>query len=141
MAIRSRRNFLKLSTKSLLAACGILGLDGLRRFLSYSGHPLPTTHFELGAVSDFPPGSRTVIPRVPAILIHGANGFSALSLVCPHLGCTVKEGTDDFVCPCHGSRFDLVGGVQQAPASSALRMLRVEVSSDNLVHLYLSEQT
>jgi glycine/D-amino acid oxidase-like deaminating enzyme/nitrite reductase/ring-hydroxylating ferredoxin subunit len=76
-------------------------------------------------------------PGQGAVLRHGlkkiatyrdANGeLHAFSAVCPHLGCVVRwdacEKTWD--CPCHGSRFDALGGVINGPAIADLE--RVEV--------------
>jgi glycine/D-amino acid oxidase-like deaminating enzyme/nitrite reductase/ring-hydroxylating ferredoxin subunit len=48
-----------------------------------------------------------------------------LSAVCPHLGCIVRwNGTEKtWDCPCHGSRFDKLGGVINGPANTDLRRL------------------
>ena len=134
----SRRGFLKLATHALLAASGMLGLSGLLRYLSYSSEPPPKTEFDLGSASDYPTGSRTLLPDVPALLIHTEAGYSALSLACPHLGCTVAETSGELVCPCHGSRFDADGAVLRGPARQALRTLRVEVTADDHLRLYLN---
>jgi cytochrome b6-f complex iron-sulfur subunit len=132
----SRRDFLKLTRTALLAASGLLGLGGLIRFLSYSSQPAAPTEFDLGPASDYLQGSRTVLPEVPALLIHGESGFTALSLVCTHLGCTVESTPDGFACPCHGSRFDLQGKAVRGPASKALVTLHVEVAPDENLHLF-----
>jgi Rieske Fe-S protein len=50
----------------------------------------------------------------------------ALSLECPHLGCTVAPGPSGFACPCHGSRFDRDGRVVSGPASRSLAVAPVE---------------
>jgi Rieske Fe-S protein len=134
----SRREFLKLTTRVLLAASGLLGIGGLLRFLSYSTEPQPKTEFDLGSAADYPIGSRTLLPDVPALLIHTEAGFSALSLTCPHLGCTVEDNPDGLICPCHGSRFDAAGAVLRGPARQPLHTLRVEVSADNHLRLFLN---
>jgi len=133
----SRRDFLKLARTALLTVSGLLGLGGLVRFLSYSSQPPAPTEFDLGLVSNYPPGSRTVLPDVPAVLVRSDNAFSALSLVCTHLGCTVESRPDGFACPCHGSRFDLQGKLLRGPAAKPLAALRVETTPDGKLKLYL----
>lgn len=123
----SRRDFLKLTTAALLTASGLIGLAGLIRFLDFQPGPAPKTEFDLGPASDYPPGSRTVIPEVPALLLHNPEGFISLSLICTHLGCTVWQDSDGLTCPCHGSRFNEQGIVVQGPAKKPLASLRVEL--------------
>jgi cytochrome b6-f complex iron-sulfur subunit len=132
-----RRDFLSLLTNTLLAASGLLGLGGLLRYLNFSSEAPRKTEFALGSVSDYPPGSRTLLTEIPALLIHDEAGFSALSLVCTHLGCTVEEAGSGFACPCHGSRFDPQGEVQRGPAARALASLRVAVDADEQLRVFL----
>ncbi len=131
----SRRDFFKLTTTALLTISGALGIGALFRFLDYQTEPPVKTEFDLGLDSNYPIGSRSLIADVPALLIHTENGFSALSLVCTHLGCTVEQKDNGFACPCHGSRYDSNGNVVRGPAQKPLRSLRVEITSDQ--HLIL----
>ena len=131
----SRRDFLKLATTGLLGAAGLIGLGGLLRFLDYESDPQARTIIDLGSRSKYPVGSRTVLPDVPALLISTDKGFTALSLVCTHLGCTVEESPNGFQCPCHGSRYSAQGEVQRGPARLPLRTLRVETTPNG--HLVL----
>ncbi|NOY98360.1 MAG: Rieske (2Fe-2S) protein [Chloroflexi bacterium] len=133
----TRRDFLKLITNGLLTLSGLLGLGGIFRFLTYQTDPSPPTEFDLGPTTNYPDGSRTVLPRVPAVLLHTKDGYSALSLVCTHLGCTVNEDdSDGYVCPCHTSRFSANGSVVRGPADRPLRALRVEEHDDGRLWLY-----
>ncbi len=132
----SRRDFLKLASAAILTASGLLGLEGLFRFLNTQTEPLPPTEFDLGLASNYPPGSRTVLPDIPALLLHAQSGYSAISLVCTHLGCSVESKPEGFACPCHGSRFDPQGNVTRGPANKPLHSLRVEVTPDNELRLY-----
>jgi hypothetical protein len=50
----SRRDFLKISTNSLLAISGLLGIGGLIRYLSYQFDPTPQSEFDIGPASDYP---------------------------------------------------------------------------------------
>lgn len=50
------------------------------------------------------------------------SAFTAIDAVCTHESCTVtgSDGTN-YVCPCHGSRYDRSGHVVNGPAMAALR--------------------
>lgn len=132
----SRRDFLKLATTAFLTATGLIGLGTLIRFLDYQTEPAPQTEFDLGPASDYEMNSRTLLADVPAVLIRTQTGFSALSLTCTHLGCSVEQNADGFVCPCHGSRYDANGVVLRGPAKSALPSLRVETNTEGHVILH-----
>jgi cytochrome b6-f complex iron-sulfur subunit len=50
------------------------------------------------------------------------NAFVALTAICTHETCTITGfGSQNYVCPCHGSTFDINGRVLNGPAPSALR--------------------
>lgn len=136
MTRTNRRDFLKLSTNSLLALAGVLGIGGLFRFLSYQFDESPQTEFDIGSAYDYPYNSRTVLPYIPAVIIHDKNGFQAVSLECTHLGCMVEARNFGFECPCHGSRFDLDGVMLKGPAARDLRRLRVERTDDGNLHVF-----
>ena len=50
--------------------------------------------------------------------------FLTLSSICTHRGCTIEAKTDRFECPCHGSRYSLLGDVIKGPAERPLRRYR-----------------
>ena len=132
----SRAGFLSLAGKSLLALCGLLGLGGLVEYMSFQPDPAPPTIFDLSDTSNYPPGSRTVISQARAVLLHGESGFAALSLVCPHLGCTVALAPEGYACPCHGSRFNQDGSVQNGPASLPMAALTIEETPNGKLILH-----
>jgi Rieske Fe-S protein len=48
--------------------------------------------------------------------------FTVIDGVCTHEGCTISGATaTEYVCPCHGSRYNRTGQVQQGPAKANLR--------------------
>jgi Rieske Fe-S protein len=126
----SRRDFLKIASRGLLGLSGILGIGGLIRYLSFEPDPPPPQRFDVGKEQDFPVNSRTLLKQIPALLIRSADGFTALSLTCPHLGCTVEEKDGEMLCPCHGSRYTLEGQLLAGPATLGLKELKVEFGSD-----------
>ena len=136
VARRSRRDFLKLCTSYLLGATGVLAVGGVVRFLDYDTEPANNRQFNLGAPSQYAEGSRTLLKDVPALLVRSKAGFTALSLACTHLGCTVEESPDGYACPCHGSRYDSQGHVLRGPAGRELQRLRLETDPDGNLVLY-----
>jgi nitrite reductase/ring-hydroxylating ferredoxin subunit len=138
MAELSRRDFLHMLRLGLLSLSGVLAAGGLLRFLGSEADPSPKTTFDLGPAGDYPPDSRTVIPEVPAVLVHNAAGFAAFSLTCTHLGCGLKESAGGFACACHGSQFDAIGTVTHGPARRPLHALRVDITPEGALRLVKS---
>lgn len=60
--------------------------------------------------------------RKLAVYRDGQGTLTALSPVCPHLGCHVRWNTAETTwdCPCHGSRFAPTGAVLNGPATQPL---------------------
>ena len=93
-----------------------------------------------GAVAGRPDGfpGPLVITRLAA---SGADAVAAVSAVCSHLGCSVLPSPCAtgpgcpagalLQCPCHGSQYDLAGGLLQGPAANNL--LRYTVSFDGAI--------
>lgn len=63
-------------------------------------------------------------------------GREALSLTCPHQGCSVRRAaTGGFVCPCHGARFDATGRVTSGPARRDLDRYRIQAREGDQLRL------
>ncbi len=137
----SRRVFLTFVWKSLLGMSGLLGLGGLASYFSYQTDPPPKTIFDLGPAKNFPQGGQTIINEADAVVFHSSEGFKALSLVCPHLGCIVESSNSGFACPCHGSQYSRDGSLVHGPADRGLRLLQVEVNENEHLILDTSKST
>lgn len=57
-----------------------------------------------------------------------AENFTAFSAVCPHAGCEVGMGDKEYVCPCHGAKFDGDGAVKSGPAPRGLDPLQLSIA-------------
>jgi cytochrome b6-f complex iron-sulfur subunit len=132
----SRRDFLSLTGKTLLAISGVIGLAEVAMYLSYQPDPSSPTSFDLGPASQYPVGSRTLAPEARAVLLHLPGGFTALSLVCPHLGCTLEMKEDAYLCPCHGSKFNPDGSLVNGPANKPMQVLEVEETPEGNLILF-----
>jgi len=78
--------------------------------------PEAETNFKAARPDLFAPGAAAV--SYPVVNM----GFVIFSSICPHLGCRVKWHSDDkeFVCPCHGSKYDFDGKKTYGPAPRGL---------------------
>lgn len=132
----SRRNFLDLLSRGLLATSSLLGIVGLVKFLSFKPDPPPPTRFEVGDVQNFIFDIPTVVPTVPAIIIRTRSEVHAISLICTHLGCTAELQGKTLTCACHGSQYNLDGQVSRGPASSPLPGLRTEITKEGILVVY-----
>lgn len=129
----SRGKFIRLSSRIALSLAGLLGLGGLVRFFSYAPEPEPAGIVDLGPEADFPESGKLVRLDIPAVIYRTDTGFSAYSLICTHLGCTLEESGEGFSCPCHGSEFSPEGAVLKGPAGEDLPSLKVEVSEKGIL--------
>jgi cytochrome b6-f complex iron-sulfur subunit len=132
----TRRDFLSLLSKTMIAVSGLLGLGGMLHFLTAPAEEPPQTQFDLGPAGNYPLGSRTFINQSQAVIFHTPQGYRALSTVCPHLGCLVNPDQDGFLCPCHGSRYDKNGKVMRGPSKQDLNELRLEENPSGNLILY-----
>ncbi len=81
-----------------------------------------------------------------AVLLQFSNGnilvdrptqdsFNSLSAICTHQGCLITgfdSGNKSFVCPCHGSKFNLSGQVINGPAQRALPQYQTQFNNNQL---------
>lgn len=122
----SRKNFIQLLTRILLSLAGLLGINGLVRYLSYREPPKPPEQIPIGTLNDFPDGSQTLRLEIPAAITRSGDQVQAVNLTCTHLGCLVEPDGGDFLCPCHGSRFSPQGEMMRGPAEKDLLKFKVE---------------
>ena len=77
-----------------------------------------------------------------AVFVAQEGGQDALSLTCPHRGCTVSRKADgSFQCPCHGAQFDANGRVTRGPAQRDLTRYRVVERQADRVQLVAQGKT
>ena len=61
--------------------------------------------------------------------------YNGLSSICTHQSCQITgfdTGSEQFICPCHGSRFDVNGKVTQGPAGSPLTKYQTQLNGTQL---------
>lgn len=104
----------------LIAASGYLGghlVSNMRVGVIHEAEPAGGATFpgeeavEGGLTEDTP--RQIEVDGAPIMVVKHGGVVYALSDVCPHLGCSLSDGTiegDAVVCPCHGSTFALEDG-------------------------------
>ena len=133
----SRRGFftlvglVSLATASLAAT--VLSLRFLLPNVTYDEALL----FKAGRPDDYPIGSTTIFTDKRAVLNRDQDGFSAILLICTHLGCTPRWFQSDamFRCPCHGSRFLRDGVRFYGPAPRPMDALLVGQAPDGSLYI------
>ncbi len=130
----NRREFIK---KSLYGVLALLGLGflvpGIELFSPVKSRSRELVYFPLAPEEEIPRSGVKKSELVYTIsgkerkarvfIISSHEGLTVLSAICSHLGCLVNYNREkaEFVCPCHGGRYDLggenIGGPPPAPLS------------------------
>jgi len=130
----SRRTALKLGGVGLLTATtGVTGCWGPQDTLS---NPVVVALADYPALAD--DGGIVFIPTSvsghdhPIIVRNVAGDYDAMSSECNHASCSVEREGEKFVCPCHGSEYQLDGSLIEGPATRSLLPFVVTRDGDNL---------
>lgn len=133
MANITRRDFIKLAQRTLLAIGGLAIIGPIvAYFFPANLEEMPSEPILVGDSSELPVNeSKTVrFGRYPALVINTEKGLRAYSAVCTHFACIVKWDPElgQIVCPCHDGFFDpLDGSVISGPPPTALEILPVNI--------------
>ena len=116
----TRKSFLATIAAVAWLSSVALAMMGSIRSLIPSVLPDPSLRFRIGGMGDFSPGISKAFEDENVAVFCDEDGIYAISLVCTHLGCTVRQTPEGFHCPCHGSVYDFDGRVTQGPAPKSL---------------------
>lgn len=128
-----RRDFLGMSAVGACLGASALAMLGMLRLPKVAVTASPSKKFRVHLPDSMPAGEPWVPPGRNVAIFRDAEGVYAISLVCTHLGCIVKAGSNGFECPCHGSRFNSRGEVVGGPAPKALPWHPVTVEGSELL--------
>jgi cytochrome b6-f complex iron-sulfur subunit len=69
--------------------------------------------------------------KARVFIVSSSGKLTVLSAVCSHLGCLVnyRKESKEFVCPCHGGKYDLTGRNIEGPPPAPLTSYPVEVKN------------
>lgn len=128
-----RRDFLGLSALFATASTLFFALLGALRLPKTAVLSSPSKKFPVVLPDALASGEAFIPPGRAVALFRDDKGVHAISTVCTHLGCVVKNNPEGFECPCHGSRFAADGTVTKGPAPQPLPWLKVTKSGDKWV--------
>lgn len=135
-----RRNFLNRLWKLLgilaLVELGWLFTAILRKSPKMNRQDKDAKFILAGLVEEIPPATVTAIPEGQFYLTRLQDGsFLALSKRCTHLGCTLAwdDQSTKFICPCHGSSFDISGEVLTPPANRGLDSHPIRIENGKIL--------
>ena len=91
--------------------------------------------FTFGPVANLPAvgSSPENFPKVKFWLSNTEEGLKALYKVCPHLGCLYGWNDQEFkfICPCHGSQYEVDGDYILGPAPRSLDFFVVRIEDED----------
>ncbi len=126
----------KSSRRVFLSALGITGLS-LSGIIAFFANLLylkpavdygPPKIFRVGYPDNYNVGARETFDKEKVLVVREKQGFAIISLVCTHLGCTVRSSDAGFECPCHGSQYDENGVVTGGPAPRPLNWYQISLA-------------
>lgn len=123
----NRRDLLKTVGLAFLGFLGILSL----RTLTFLSKPSPKKIFiSKGELEKI----KVLHLYEEIILVKREGSFSVYSRRCPHLGCKLNYDPEKelIVCPCHQSKFNLLGKYLEGPAKKDLKRLPFEFKEEGL---------
>ncbi len=126
-----RDSFVKLGLGSVAIVGGgaaVFGYEFLSPNVLYEPSPITNA----GKPDQYPQGSVTADVKNGIYIIHGPEGFYALTAICTHLGCLTAWNSElgIIACPCHGSKFNVEGTKTDGPAPRPLAWLRTWISDE-----------
>lgn len=129
--LRTRRDFLGLAAAWSATGAFVMAMLGAVRLLMPSVFPEPNSRVKLGKPAQFARGSSTYFQRCRLWVFRDDDGFHAVSSVCTHLGCVAERDAEgQYLCPCHGSKFDDQGNVRSGPAPKGLVWVELSISPE-----------
>jgi Rieske Fe-S protein len=137
---QSRREFIKKALYGVFALLGLGSLAAGLKALAPSGRQeKELVWFPLAAEDEVPRSGVKKAELVYAVagrerkarvfIVSSSDRLTVLSAVCSHLGCLVnyRKETREFVCPCHGGKYDIAGRNIEGPPPAPLTAYPVEV--------------
>ena len=127
----NRRNLFK-----ILTAAGAIATSGSLTALTACSQSTNPERTELD-LADLPLNERVRVmhQELPVEVIRTADGVTARSLWCTHMGCEVKwsDQRREYLCPCHEGVYNERGVPIKGPPPRPLSEIRIEVAEQRVL--------
>jgi len=124
----NRRSFLSMLGWAGVGLSAAIAAVGNLLFLKPAVNYGAPTNFRAGKPGEYKVGIKQLFEKERVVVVREKAGLAALSIVCTHLGCTVRTSDAGYECPCHGSQYDNDGSVTGGPAPRPLDWYQVSLS-------------
>ena len=141
-----RRDFIKKALTSVLVLLGVgFLIPGLKILSPAGSRNKELVYFPLVPEEDVPRSGvkKSELAYVIAgkerkarvFIVSTSEGLNVFSATCTHLGCLVnyKKEKREFVCPCHGGRYDLTGRNIAGPPPAPLTRFPIKTQDGMIV--------
>ena len=141
-----RREFIKKALYSVFALLGLgFLIPGIKLFAPGEVRKKELVFFPLLSEDELPRSGvkKTELSftvkgkerKTRVFIVSSPEGPTVFSAVCSHLGCLVNyhKEKNEFVCPCHGGRYDLSGKNIAGPPPAPLTKLPIKVQQGELM--------
>ncbi len=136
----TRRNFFHIGRKWIGGLILLEIIAVVVAFLGFGRKKKDTTEtasqpVDAGYAKDFANDTVTYFRKGSFFLVRMPDGgFLALSMACPHLGCSVQwdAPVKRFNCPCHSSAFDIKGNISASPATRPMDYFPVQIKGGRI---------
>lgn len=141
-----RRDFIKKALTSVLVLLGLgFMIPGLKILSPAGSRNKELVYFPLVPEGDVPRSGvkKSELAYVIAgkewkarvFIVSTSDSLSVFSATCTHLGCLVnyKKEKREFVCPCHGGRYDLTGRNIAGPPPAPLTRFPIKTQDGMIV--------
>lgn len=143
---RNRREFIKKALYTLFALLGLgFVVPGLALFSPSGSRSKDLVYFPLLSEEEIPRSGvkrseliytvRGIERKMRVFAVSSSQGLTVFSAVCSHLGCLVNynKAKGEFICPCHGGRYDLSGRNIAGPPPAPLTVLPVKIEEGRVL--------
>ncbi|MCL2646562.1 MAG: Rieske (2Fe-2S) protein [Phycisphaerales bacterium] len=140
----TRREMVVLAGVTAAVMCGVGGgLGGCASTEEKEKLLITSGVVNLGPASDFPAGTANTrfMDMYGIVVVNSSGEPAAIRPKCTHKGCMAKweEDHKEFICPGHGSRYDLMGRVTNGPATRPLPAMLAERLADGMLTVDLTK--